>query len=584
MVKSTGSSPKSTGLSDVVEQLKANNRLVDQQNTSIQSLLDEARDARIQEKKALVAENRQQALEKKSRLERMKENRVKPKGITGNFVRGAIGGTAYTGLRNMTDGMFGGAGFGLGAAAGGLARLAGKGLMFVTAASALNKVAQGALDRVFDDIKPEDIGFKDEEQARKRITGGLNVALGAKFLGFRGRTSLLLGIGTAFGDQITSWIADKMDTDNISMPGWVAKTFGLNPDEMQLNLKDPKTSAAIGAAISLIAGQIAIEASKWATKTSYRKIKNAILPTDQEKLTNRTFNPNAKSPVITANVPKLKSSPTSAADEALEFADNVEDVIVKPNAPKLLGPDGNPVRPSLSPNAPKKLNALTKADFEASKAKQDFKKRVLKAEARYKSKTALNKTMMKNITKAFQNPALRKTIGVGGKVVGPLSFGLSGYMGIKDEERKDAGQTGLQRFAGGIAQDVGSFADIVVNSFTSYPNRLTNLLLEKAGFDVRLKDGVLEGGASGEIFGKTIRKGSFFLFKEMNELNANMKSSENLIRDLGYGGYFNSSQTPPPVIIDNSSSNQSVSTNNFSSNSEIINKDPYAYGYLGAMQ
>ena len=412
----------------------------------------------------------------------------------------------------------------------------------------------------------------------------MNVSLGAKFLGFRGRTSLLLGIGTAFGDQITSWIADKMDTDNISMPGWVAKTFGLNPDEMKLNLKDEKTSAAIGAAISLIAGQIAIEAAKFATKTSYKKIKNAIKPTvDPEKLTDRKFNPNKKPPVISAKVSTLKS-PTSTADEALELADNIDDVIVNPNAPKLLGPDGNPVKPKISTNAPK-MNALTKADFEASKAKQDFKKRVLKAEARYKAKTALNKTMMKNITKAFQNPAVRKTIGVGGKVIGPLSFGLSGYLGVKDEERIEAGQTPLQRFAGGIAQDVGSFADIVVNSFTSYPNKLTNLLLEKAGFDVRLNDGVLEGGASGEIFSKTIRKGSFSLFKEMNEFNANMRSQENLIRDLGYGGYFNGMNTPPPVIIDNSSGgNTAMSTNNFTSSGELSNKDAMAYGYMGAIQ
>jgi len=62
MVKSTGSSPKSTGLSDVVEQLRANNRLIDQQNNNIKSLLDEAKDARMQEKKALVAENLNKAL------------------------------------------------------------------------------------------------------------------------------------------------------------------------------------------------------------------------------------------------------------------------------------------------------------------------------------------------------------------------------------------------------------------------------------------------------------------------------------------------------------------------------------------
>lgn len=580
MVKSTGSSPKSTGLSDVVEQLRANNRLVDQQNNNIQALLNEAKDARMQEKKALVAENRQQALEKKSRLESMKERgTVKPRGITGNFVRGAIGGTAYSGLRNMTDGMFGGAGFGLGAAAGGLARLAGRGLMFATAAAALNELAQGALDKVFDKYKAEDFGFEDEEQARKRITGGMNVALGAKFLGFRGRTSLLLGIGTAFGDQITGWIADKMDTDNISMPGWVAKTFGLNPDEMQLNLKDPKTSAAIGAAISLIAGQIAIEATKFVTKKSAKLVKNAIMPVDPEKLTNRKFNPNAKAPVI-SNAPTLKSK-SSAVDEAVDVVDNIDDVVVRnPNAPKLLGPDGRPLAPSFDVDVPKiKSKRLTATNFEEIKGKQDFKKRVLKAEARYKTKMARS-TRIKTLFNEIQNNTkLRKGINAGGKLLGGASLAFSGTMGYLDEERKKAGQTGTQRVVGGIVEDAASTMDMLVDGVVMLPNLLANKLISPFT-DFRFKTKDVTGGLAGE----SARKGTFFLFREMNEFNANMKSQENLIRDLGYGGYFNNSQTPPPVIIDNSSSNQSVSTNNFSSNSEIINKDPYAYGYLGAMQ
>lgn len=580
MVKSTGSSPKSTGLSDVVEQLRANNRLVDQQNNNIQALLNEAKDARMQEKKALVAENRQQALEKKSRLESMKERgTVKPRGITGNFVRGAIGGTAYSGLRNMTDGMFGGAGFGLGAAAGGLARLAGRGLMFATAAAALNELAQGALDKVFDKYKAEDFGFEDEEQARKRITGGMNVALGAKFLGFRGRTSLLLGIGTAFGDQITGWIADKMDTDNISMPGWVAKTFGLNPDEMQLNLKDPKTSAAIGAAISLIAGQIAIEATKFVTKKSAKLVKNAIMPVDPEKLTNRKFNPNAKAPVI-SNAPTLKSK-SSVVDEAVDVVDNIDDVVVRnPNAPKLLGPDGRPLAPSFDVDVPKiKSKRLTATNFEEIKGKQDFKKRVLKAEARYKTKMARS-TRIKTLFNEIQNNTkLRKGINAGGKLLGGASLAFSGTMGYLDEERKKAGQTGTQRVVGGIVEDAASTMDMLVDGVVMLPNLLANKLISPFT-DFRFKTKDVTGGLAGE----SARKGTFFLFREMNEFNANMKSQENLIRDLGYGGYFNNSQTPPPVIIDNSSSNQSVSTNNFSSNSEIINKDPYAYGYLGAMQ
>ena len=121
--------------------------------------------------------------------------------------------------------------------------------------------------------------------------------------------------------------------------------------------------------------------------------------------------------------------------------------------------------------------------------------------------------------------------------------------------------------------------DMLVDGVVMLPNLLANKLISPFT-DFRFKTKDVTGGLAGE----SARKGTFFLFREMNEFNANMKSQENLIRDLGYGGYFNNSQTPPPVIIDNSSSNQSVSTNNFSSNSEIINKDPYAYGYLGAMQ
>ena len=581
MVKSTGSSPKSTGLSDVVEQLKANNRLVDQQNTSIQSLLDEARDARIQEKKALVAENRKQALEKKSRLERMKENRVKPRGITGNFVRGAIGGTAYSGLRNMTDGMFGGAGFGLGAAAGGLARLAGKGLMFVTAASALNKLAQGALDRVFDDIKPEDIGFKDEEQARKRITGGMNLALGMKFVGFRGRTALLAGIGTAFGDQITGWIADKMDIDNITMPGWVGKTFGLSPDQMEINLKDPKVGAAVGAAVTLIAGQIAIAGAKAATKFGYNKVKTKIYgsrsninPT--ESFRNRYNNPNP--PLTQSDVPTLKSS-TSTVDEAVEIAENVDDVVVRnPNAPKLLNQFGNPISPSVDVDVPKvKSKGLTATDFDEIKSKQDFKKRVLKAEARYKTKMARS-TRIKTLFNQIQNNTkLRKGISVGGKVLGGATLAFSGTMGYLDEERKKAGQTGTQRIVGGVVEDAASTMDMLVDGVVMLPNMLANTLISPFT-DFRFKTKDVTGGLAGE----TARKGTFFLFDEMNEFNANMKSQENLIRDLGYGGYFNGMNTPPPVIIDNSSGgNTSVSTNNFTTGGELSNEDPYANSYLG---
>ena len=526
MVKSSGGG-NSTGLNEIVEQLKANNKLVDQQNTSIQQLLDETRDASAREKKALVAENRQKSIEKKSRLERMKENRLKPNSITGNFVRGAVGGTAYTGLRKMTDG-FGG--LGLGTLARGLARVAGSGLLFGGLIMGANKVAQGVLDNVFENVDPEkDLGFADQERAKKKLIGGMNTALGMKFLGFRGRTSLLAGIGIAFSDQITSWMADKLDTTKLSPPEWMKKTFGLTEGQLEVDLKDPKVAAAIGAATSLVAGQIAIKGAETAVKTTknfvvskigsgrgkmdptaawkeFSKNQNKKLyagrgpmdPTDSFR--NRYNNPNA--PRV---APKLSAGNFGMIMDNIDDVDNLkmsqftDDLLRMQKSGATVGgikmgsgPGGRPMYFDDATGRYKFASKVQvqKALVEANEKMQDAKKRILKAENRYASRaTAARSSRIKNLFKMIQKSTIaQRALSFGSKIAGPASFAFTGAMGVLDEERAKAGQGATARTIYGMGEGVTGLLDFVVNGTYGTVMKGINLAFEKAGSDMRVQD------------------------------------------------------------------------------------------------
>lgn len=570
MVKTTNSNIRNSGLDAIVEQLKINNKQSLKQTEAINTLISDNQSARADEKRALVAERavdqRKESLARKSRLEALRER--KPTGMVGSFTRGAIGGTAYGALGAGLGGL--GIGGGIGALLRGGAGLAGRGLLFGGLVAATNSMIQGMLDRTFDNIKPEDIGFKDEERAKEKITGGMNAAIALKFLGARGRTALLTGIGLAFSDQITDFISNRLGTDRLTAPDWMQKTFGLTEDQLTINLNDGKVAAAVSAAVSLVAGQIIF----WGTKKAGAGVKNLILgkPNNPETLKNqRGFNPNKKPPVVSTNTPVLKSPSSSAVN----VAENLDDAIVQNrNSPRLLNQFGNPISPSVDIDAPKiKSKRLTATNFDEIKSKQDFKKRVLKAEARYKTKMATSNRIKTLFNQIQNNTKLRKGISVGGKALGAGTLAFSGTMGYLDEERKKAGQTGTQRVVGGIVEDAASTVDMLVDGMNMLPNMLANTLISPFT-DFRFKTKNITGGLAGD----TARKGTFFLFEEMNELNKNLKSSENLIRDLGYGGYFNGMNTPPPVIIDNSSGgNTTMGTNNFSMESNPLGfVNPYA--------
>ena len=280
MVKTTNSNIRSSGLDAIVEQLKINNQQSLKQTEAINTLISDNQSARADAKKALVAERtveqRKESLAKKSRLEALRER--KPTGIVG-----AIGGTAYGALGAGLGGL--GIGGGIGALLRGGAGLAGRGLLFGGLIAATNSMIQGMLDRTFDNIKPEDIGFKDEERAKEKITGGMNAAIALKFLGARGRTALLTGIGLAFSDQITDFISNRLGTDRLTAPDWMQKTFGLTEDQLTINLNDGKVAAAVSTAVSLVAGQIIF----WGTKKAGTGVKNLLVGSGRGKMDQSYF-------------------------------------------------------------------------------------------------------------------------------------------------------------------------------------------------------------------------------------------------------------------------------------------------------
>jgi len=573
MVKTTNSNIKSSGLDAVVEQLKINNKQSVQQTSAINELISDNQAARIQEKRTLAAERaveqRKESLDKKSKLEALRER--KPSGIAGSFTRGAIGGTAYGALGAGLGGL--GMGAGLGGLLRGAAGLAGKGLLFGGLVAATNSMIQGVLDRTFDKIKPEDMGFADEERAREKITGGMNAAIALKFLGVRGRTSLLAGIGLAFSDQITTFISNRLGTDRLTAPDWMQKTFGLTEDQMTINLKDGKVSAAIGAAISLLAGQIAMIA---ATRAG-RGIKNFILPPKVSLDNKRGFDPKLQAPKVTTklNTPKL-SNLANAIDDPPKLANFQSQLLQLQKSGQTLGgglfmPEGatRPLIPSeVVPG--KKVFAtnaqIQKALNESAQEMADAKKRILTAEKRFSTNSSTSR--IGSLANAAKGP-LSKTLSFGLKASGPLSTAYTGVLGVLDTERIAAGQGSTFRTFSGIGEGATGLLDFIVNGTYGLAMKGVNLGFEKAGSEFRVKDTFDYTGA--------FRSSSFVLHDAMRQGFADYLSvNEQEIKDLTLGG-SNLQGNNLLITNDQITGDTNIGTNNFSMNNNSLGfVDPYA--------
>lgn len=558
MVKTTNSNIKSSGLDAVVEQLKINNKQSVQQTSAINELLSDNQSARIQEKRTLAAERaveqRKESLDKKSKLEALRER--KPSGIAGSFTRGAIGGTAYGALGAGLGGL--GMGAGLGGLLRGAAGLAGKGLLFGGLVAATNSMIQGVLDRAFDNIKPEDMGFVDEERAREKITGGMNAAIALKFLGARGRTSLLVGIGLAFSDQITTFISNRLGADRLTAPDWMQKTFGLTEDQMTINLKDGTVAGIIGASVSLLAGKLVSMAASAA--------KNMVFgtPNNPETLKNkRGFDPKAQSPKVTTkiNSPKLSNLANAVDDTSkikmIDFADDLKRIRT---AGANVGGLTMPNKPGAMPLIDGKFASVEQVKkilaneelLKANKRMADAKKRILTAEKRFPTS---NSSKIGSLLNAVKGPG-GKVLSFGAKASGPVSLAYSGLSGSFDEERKAAGQNSTYRTIAGIGEGTAGLLDFIVNGTYGLAMKGVNLGFEKAGSEFRFQDTFDYTGA--------FRSSSFVLHDAMRQGFADYLSvNEKEINDLTLGG---SNLEGGNLIITNDqiSGDTNIGTNNFS--------------------
>ena len=565
MVKTTNSNIRSSGLDAVVEQLKINNEATLKQTNAINTLLQDNQNARLEEKRTLVAERtleqRKESLAKKSRLEALRER--KPTGIIGSFTRGAIGGTAFGALSAGLGGL--GIGGGIGALLRGGAGLAGKGLLFGGLVTAANAAVQSFLDRTFDNIKPEDIGFEDEERAKDKITGGINAAIALKFLGLGGRTSLLTGIGFAFSDQITDFISDKLGADRLTAPDWLQKTFGLTEDQMTIDLKDGKVAGIIGAAVSLLAGQIAIMA---ATRAG-RGIKNFIVgaPNNPETLKNkRGFDPKLKAPSVKTTAPKL-SSVATAVDDTPKLTSFQTQLSQLQKTGQKIGPlnlsmPEGATRPQIdkvtATGKIKRVFATNKQIQqtlnEAAEEMADAKRRILVAENRFKTNVG-NASRIGSLANAAKGP-LSKALGFGLRLSGPITTAYTGLLGVFDQERIDAGQGSTFRTISGIGEGITGFGDFILTS--TY-----GLLLK--GMNEGLKQTPLSFRFGTESnFQGTFRSSSFALHDAIRDgfkdyLTVNEKEINNLT--LGGSGLEGGN-----FIISNDQirNENNIGTNNFS--------------------
>ena len=559
MVKTTNSNTRSTGLDAVVEQLKINNKQSLQQTDAINNLISDNQAARVQEKRRLVAERtieqRKASLQKKSKLEALRER--KPSGIVGSFTRGAIGGTAYGALGAGIGAL--GIGGGIGSLLRGGAGLAGRGLLFGGLVAATNSMIQGVLDRTFDKIKPEDMGFADEERAREKITGGMNAAIALKFLGVRGRTSLLTGIGLAFSDQITTFISDKLGTDRLTAPDWMQKTFGLTADQMTIDLKDGKVSAAIGASVSLLAGKLVSMAASAA--------KSMVFGTPKVSLDNkRGFDPKLKAPDVKTSLFGQKlSNLATAVDEPpklkmIDFADELKQIkrsgAIVPGLKISNTPGAVPQLPSgkfASVEQVKKILANEEL-LKSNRAMADAKKRILVAEKRFATNVS-STSRVGNLANAVKGP-LSKALSFGLRASGPLTTAYTGILGVLDQERIDAGQGSTFRTVSGIGEGATGLLDFVVNGTYGLAMKGVNLAFEKAGSDIRVQDTFNYTGA--------FRSSSFVLHDALAQgFKDYLTVNEKEINDLTLGG---SNLEGGNLIISNDqiTGDTTMRTNNFS--------------------
>lgn len=241
-----------SSLTEVVKHLQTQNQTLEDVAASVKSMLAEDIKARLAEERS--AGDREEARRKAERdRQRANQGRVSSSKSSSpkTFSGGVAEGLGLNQIMGVIGSVFGGlTGAGLGAALG---LAAGRGIKYGIAAIALTKLAQEAIDYVFDNLDL-DMDESTKDSLKSGTSTAINATLAMRFLGFKGRTSIGAGIGAAigtqFGDEIADAIMAATDKEIINVPN----IFG--EGDIPINLKDPKIQDGIGMFAGSMAGAV----------------------------------------------------------------------------------------------------------------------------------------------------------------------------------------------------------------------------------------------------------------------------------------------------------------------------------------
>ena len=239
-----------SSLEKVNDTLIQNNKTLNEVSSTLSSMLMEDIKRRQEEERSRkdIEESENEA-KRKIRGSVSTSSNKSAKTASGQFAQGLFGDKIYDLASSALSGVFGGIG------AVSLAKIAGKGLRYGAAAFALNKLAQGAIDNLFENIDPNELGVKDPEKFKEDVSKGVNTGIALKFLGFSKFASLGGAIGQAFGDDMANALKTWADGNILNAPNPL-KIFGIGPESFPVNLDNPVVQEALGASVGMIAASL----------------------------------------------------------------------------------------------------------------------------------------------------------------------------------------------------------------------------------------------------------------------------------------------------------------------------------------
>jgi hypothetical protein len=453
-------------LAIVNETLQQNNRELDGVSKTLSAMLEEDIKRRKSEERSRKDREETAREEKKTAKARGKiveASRRQPKSASGEFLQGLLGDKLFGLASSALAGVFGGI------SGVSLAKLAGKGVGLGVMALGLQKLAQTAVDNLFESIPPEDLGITDTEQFREDVKKGINTGIAFKFFGASTLGAAGAAVGSAFGDDLANGLESWFGTNIINAPNPLS-LFGIGPDSYPVNLENETVQAALGGAVGMIAasllrivgkslvGKLAI-LSVGAGAALFRKLGmgniaeildkykgNVSSRLDTKGKTPVDPTRGSKAPTGMFDGPAQPKAPDVGKAPTVKLSDATKDILkqVRQGTMQIEGLEfrgqGADARPFIVDDTGKlklptndELNRVTKT---ATEAVEDASKAVKVAKGAAK---------------------------VVGEALVPVAIGMDLYAGATDEELKNMGISLSQRTSYAMVESIGFMNDAISN-------------------------------------------------------------------------------------------------------------------------